>query len=110
MAFHVKDQVTDEAVHSLARIKRKSLTETIREVVEHEYERECSRPAARTPAPYPAAVRCHFSPRRIAGRQGVLRRVVLRSLMFLDASAIIAMLAGESDAARLAARLGQDSR
>jgi uncharacterized protein with PIN domain len=30
--------------------------------------------------------------------------------MFLDASAIIAMIAGESDAAGLAARLGQDSR
>ena len=40
----------------------------------------------------------------------VLRRVVLRALMFLDASAIIAMIAGESDAAGLAARLGQDSR
>lgn len=43
MAFHVKDQATDEAVRRLARLKRKSLTETIREAVEHEYRRERDR-------------------------------------------------------------------
>lgn len=43
MAFHVKDQATDHAVRRLARIKRKSLTETIREAVEHEYQRERGR-------------------------------------------------------------------
>ena len=40
MAFHVKDRATDQAVRRLARIKRKTLTETIREAVEHEYQRE----------------------------------------------------------------------
>lgn len=40
MAFHVKDPATDQAVRRLARIKGKSLTETIREAVEQEYERE----------------------------------------------------------------------
>ncbi|MGH7154376.1 MAG: type II toxin-antitoxin system VapB family antitoxin [Acetobacteraceae bacterium] len=40
MAFHVKDAATDQAVRRLARIKRKSLTETIREAVEREYARE----------------------------------------------------------------------
>ena len=39
MAFHVKDEATDKAVRRLARLKRKTLTETIREAVEHEYER-----------------------------------------------------------------------
>jgi antitoxin VapB len=43
MAFHVKDRVTDEAVRRLARIKRKTLTDTIREAVEHEYQRERAR-------------------------------------------------------------------
>jgi antitoxin VapB len=42
MAFHVKDRATDEAVRRLAQLKRKTLTETIREAVEHEYQRERS--------------------------------------------------------------------
>jgi antitoxin VapB len=43
MAFHVKDNATDQAVRRLAQIKRKTLTETIREAVEHEYQRERAR-------------------------------------------------------------------
>jgi antitoxin VapB len=39
MAFHIKDGATDKAVRRLARLKRKTLTQTIREAVEHEYER-----------------------------------------------------------------------
>lgn len=42
MAFHVKDRATDQAVRRLARLKQKTLTETIREAVEHEYQRERS--------------------------------------------------------------------
>jgi antitoxin VapB len=38
MVFHIKDEATDKAVRRLARLKRKTLTETIREAVEHEYE------------------------------------------------------------------------
>lgn len=37
MAFHVRDPATDAAVRKLARIKGKTLTETIREAVEREY-------------------------------------------------------------------------
>jgi antitoxin VapB len=37
MAFHVRDPATDLAVRRLARLKGKSLTDTIREAVEHEY-------------------------------------------------------------------------
>ena len=40
MAFHVRDEEADFAVRRLARLKRKTLTETIREACEHEYERE----------------------------------------------------------------------
>jgi antitoxin VapB len=40
VAFHVKDRATDQAVRRLARLKRKTLTETIREAAEHEYQRE----------------------------------------------------------------------
>ena len=40
MAFHVKDRATDQAVRRLAQLKGKTLTETIREAVEHEYQRE----------------------------------------------------------------------
>jgi antitoxin VapB len=40
MAFHIKDAATDRAVRRLAKLKRKSLTATIREAVESEYERE----------------------------------------------------------------------
>jgi antitoxin VapB len=39
MAFHVKDAATDAAVRRLAKLKRKTLAETIREAVEHEYAR-----------------------------------------------------------------------
>jgi antitoxin VapB len=39
MALHIRDQATDAAVRRLAKLKGKSLTETIREAVEHEYER-----------------------------------------------------------------------
>ena len=39
MPCHVRDEATDKAVRRLARLKRKTLTETIREAVEHEYER-----------------------------------------------------------------------
>jgi antitoxin VapB len=40
VAFHIKDRATDQAVRRLAQLKRKTLTETIREAVEHEYQRE----------------------------------------------------------------------
>ena len=43
VALHVRDPATDLAVRSLAKLKGKSLTETIREAVENEYERECTR-------------------------------------------------------------------
>ena len=43
MAFHIKDGATDQAVRRLARLKGKSLTETVRDAVEHEYAREKSR-------------------------------------------------------------------
>jgi antitoxin VapB len=39
MAFHIRDEATDRAVRRLAKLKRKTLTQTIREAVEHEYER-----------------------------------------------------------------------
>jgi antitoxin VapB len=42
MAFYVKDRATDQAVRRLAQLKRKTLTATIREAVEHEYRRECA--------------------------------------------------------------------
>jgi antitoxin VapB len=41
MAFHVRDEATDAAVRRLAKLKKKTLTATIREAVDHEYEREC---------------------------------------------------------------------
>jgi antitoxin VapB len=37
MTFYVKDRATDEAVRRLAKLKGKTLTETIREAVENEY-------------------------------------------------------------------------
>jgi antitoxin VapB len=40
MAFHVRDEETDAAVRRLASRKKKTLTATILEAVEHEYERE----------------------------------------------------------------------
>jgi antitoxin VapB len=43
MAFHVRDDTTDRAVRRLARLKGQTLTDTIREAVEHEYERERAR-------------------------------------------------------------------
>jgi len=45
MAFHVSDPTTDQAVRRLARIKGKTLTETIREAVEHEYAAVTGAPA-----------------------------------------------------------------
>ena len=42
MAFHIRDEATDKAVRRLAKLKHKTLTETVREAVEHEYERVCS--------------------------------------------------------------------
>jgi antitoxin VapB len=41
MAFSVRDNATDAAVRRLAKLKRKSLTDTIREAVENEYRRTC---------------------------------------------------------------------
>jgi antitoxin VapB len=41
MAFHVRDEATDEAVRRLAKLKKKTLTATIREAIEKEYAREC---------------------------------------------------------------------
>ncbi len=40
MAFYVRDDATDAAVRKLAKLKGKSLTETIRDAVEVEYERQ----------------------------------------------------------------------
>jgi antitoxin VapB len=42
MAFHIRDQATDRAVRQLAKLKGKSLTETVREAVEAEYRRTCA--------------------------------------------------------------------
>jgi len=42
MAFHIRDEATDRAVRRLARLKGKTLTDTVREAVEHEYARERS--------------------------------------------------------------------
>ena len=42
MAFHVKDRATDQAVRHLAKLKGTTLTQTIREAVEHEYQREAA--------------------------------------------------------------------
>jgi len=39
MTFYVKDPTTDKAVRRLAKLKGKTLTETIREAVENEYKR-----------------------------------------------------------------------
>jgi len=43
MAFHVKDKATDQAVRRLAKLKGKTLTQTIREAVENETARERSK-------------------------------------------------------------------
>ncbi len=43
MAFHIKDQDTDRALRRLAKVKGKTLTDTVREAVEHELERERER-------------------------------------------------------------------
>jgi antitoxin VapB len=40
MAFHISEPATDRAVRRLAKLKGKTLTDTIREAVENEYERE----------------------------------------------------------------------
>jgi antitoxin VapB len=39
MAFHIRDAATDAVVRRLAKLKGKTLTDTIREAVEHEYAR-----------------------------------------------------------------------
>jgi antitoxin VapB len=39
MAFSVKSEATDKAVRRLAKLRNKSLTETIHEAVENEYRR-----------------------------------------------------------------------
>ena len=39
MAFHVKDEATDRAVRKLAKLKGSTLTDAIRDAVEHEYAR-----------------------------------------------------------------------
>jgi antitoxin VapB len=39
MSFSVKSKAADDAVRRLAKLKNKSLTETIREAVENEYRR-----------------------------------------------------------------------
>ena len=44
MSFHVRDPETDRAVRRLAQLKGKTLTETIREAVEHEYAAVTGRP------------------------------------------------------------------
>ena len=39
MVLSIRDEATDEAVRQLARLKRKGLTETVREAVENELRR-----------------------------------------------------------------------
>lgn len=39
MAIHIRDRATDQVVRRLAKLSGKTLTDTIREAVEHEYER-----------------------------------------------------------------------
>jgi antitoxin VapB len=39
MAFHIRDAATDRAVRRLAKLKGKTLTDTVREAAESEYRR-----------------------------------------------------------------------
>jgi antitoxin VapB len=63
VAFYVRDETTDAAVRKLARLTRKSLTETIRDAVEAEYARQSGslplaerlRPAVARYQAYPAS-------------------------------------------------------
>src|SRR5207249_9816620 len=61
----------------------------------------------RTTETNPGGVEIAVKTGRAAGRQGVLRRTFRRYLMFVDASAMVAILVDESDAAALAKRLEQ---
>jgi antitoxin VapB len=47
MTFYVKDPATDKAVRRLAKMKGKTLTETIREAVENEYRELKGKPPLR---------------------------------------------------------------
>jgi antitoxin VapB len=44
MAFHVRDPATDLAVRRLARLQRTTITQAIREAVEHEFALTCAAP------------------------------------------------------------------
>lgn len=66
MAFSVRDPETDQAVRTLARMKGKGLTETIREAVEKEIER------ARAEVPLMERVRAiqeEYASRPLTGEQ-----------------------------------------
>lgn len=47
MTFYVKDPATDKAVRKLAKLKGKTLTDTIREAVENEYRELKAKPPLR---------------------------------------------------------------
>jgi antitoxin VapB len=47
MTFYVKDPATDKAVRRLAKVKGKTLTDTIREAVENEYRELKAKPPLR---------------------------------------------------------------
>ena len=53
MSFYVKDPATDRAVRRLAKLKGKTLTETIREAVEKEYAATDRRPLRERLKKYP---------------------------------------------------------
>ena len=87
----LRDAATDRAVRRLAKLKRKTLTETIREACQHEYERECSRgfavPAASIHRRWPFTKRCWGCPLPRDDRcaRGIRRR---RFIVELDGQAI----------------------
>ena len=61
MAFHVKDKATDQAVR-LAKLKGKTLTETIREAVENEITRERAKVPAASSASRKSKIKSQRSP------------------------------------------------
>jgi len=103
--LQIRNERVNRLAEKLAAIKRSSKTEAVRLALENELARiEGAKTLRRAAAADPRARR-QAAADRPGCRQGVLRRTQRRPMIFVDASAIVAILTGEAEDAALIAAL-----
>ncbi len=106
MALYVRDPEVDRLAGRLAMLRRISKTEAVKAALRNELDREEAVPSLiEQGLEFARQLRARGDPRESrTERQGVHRQPVRRQLMFVDASALTAILSDEKRCRRIAGK------